>query len=103
MEAIFIRIDKRHLKVPIDTILYVEAAGSYLRLITIKDKYSLSQNLSQFMRNNNIPELVRIHRSYVINLSKVDSFDKESVYIRKIRIPISNNHREDFLARIRCL
>lgn len=103
MEVIFIRIDKRHLKVPIDTILYLEAAGSYLRLITIKEKYSLSQNLSQFMRTHNIPDLVRVHRSYVVNLSKVDSFDNESVYIAKSRIPISNNHKEEFMTRIRDL
>ncbi|HNP06001.1 MAG TPA: LytTR family DNA-binding domain-containing protein [Cyclobacteriaceae bacterium] len=103
MEAVFARIDKRHLKIQLDNILYLEAAGSYLKLVTLKEEFSLSQNLSQFIRRNDIPVLVRIHRSYIINLNKVDSFDNESVYIRKNKIPISNSYREEFLSRVHCL
>lgn len=103
MEAVFARIDKRHLKIQLDSILYLEAAGSYLKLVTLKEEFSLSQNLSQFIRRNDIPVLVRIHRSYIINLNKVDSFDNESVYIRKNKIPISNSYREEFLSRVHCL
>ncbi|HRK55195.1 MAG TPA: LytTR family DNA-binding domain-containing protein [Cyclobacteriaceae bacterium] len=103
MEAVFARIDKRHLKIQLDSILYLEAAGSYLKLVTLKEEFSLSQNLSQFIRRNDIPVLIRIHRSYIINLNKVDSFDNESVYIRKNKIPISNSYREEFLSRVHCL
>ncbi|MBP9924525.1 MAG: LytTR family transcriptional regulator [Cyclobacteriaceae bacterium] len=103
MEAVYIRIDKKHIKVPLDNILYLEAAGSYLKLVTLKGEFSLSQNLSQFLRKNEIPVLIRTHRSYIINLNRVDSFDKESVYIRRNKIPISNNYREKFISRIHCL
>lgn len=103
MEAVFIRMDKRHIKVPRANILYLEAAGSYLKLVTLKGEFSLSQNLSQFIRKNEISELIRTHRSYIINLNRVDSFDKESVYIRKNKIPISSSYREEFLSRIHCL
>ncbi|MFZ1809359.1 MAG: LytTR family DNA-binding domain-containing protein [Cyclobacteriaceae bacterium] len=103
MEAVYIKIDNRHLKIPLDSILYLEAAGSYLKMITLKEEFSLSQNLSQFIRRNEIPVLIRIHRSYIINLNKIDSFDKESVYIRKNKIPISSSYREEFLSRIHCL
>ncbi|GAB1444795.1 hypothetical protein MASR2M41_04200 [Flammeovirgaceae bacterium] len=103
MEAVYIRIEKKHLKIPLDEILYLEAAGSYLKLITVKEEFSLSQNLSQFIRKNEIPILIRVHRSYIINLNKIDSFDKESVYIKKKKIPISGGYREEFLSRIHCL
>jgi len=103
MEAVFARIDKKHFKIQLDNILYLEAAGSYLKLVTLKEEFSLSQNLSQFIRRNDIPVLIRIHRSYIINLNKVDSFDNECVYIRKNKIPISNSYREEFLSRVHCL
>lgn len=103
METVFIRINRKHLKIAINDILYLEAAGSYLRLITLKDKYSISQNLSQFMRKNNLPAMMRVHRSYIINLSRVDSFDKENVYISKSKIPVSGKFKEEFMSRIHCL
>lgn len=102
-EVVFIRINRKHLKIAIDDILYLKAAGSYLRLITLKDKYSLSQNLSQFMRKNNMPAMIRVHRSYVVNISKVHSFDKKNAYIGKRKIPIGGNFKEKFMSQIHCL
>ena len=103
MQAIFVKIHSKHIKIRIDSILVIQAAGSYVRVITSTEEYSLSQNLAQFMLNNPFPELARIHRSYAINVNRIDEFDNDHVYIKKFKIPISNNHKTEFMSRIHCL
>lgn len=103
MEVVYVRSKDKYLRTSVKDILYLEAAGSYLKLVTEHMEYSLSQNLSQFLRKNPIPELQRVHRSFVVNLHKVDSFDTQFLYIGKYKIPIGNNHRSDFMAKIHCL
>lgn len=101
--SVFIRKNDRHLRLLIQDIQYIEAAGSYLLLVTSKEQFSLSQNLSHFMRKNAIPELVRIHRSYVVNIGKVDSFDNTYAYIGDKRLPIGATYKDDFMKSVHCV
>lgn len=103
MEMIYVRRNDKHLKVSFDEILFLEASGSYLKLVTSKGEFSISQNLSQFMRKNPIPTLVRVHRSYVVNLKYVESFDSRFIYVGLIKIPIGNTHRNKLMSQIHCV
>lgn len=103
VETVYVRAKDKYLRIFIDEILYLEAAGSYLKLVTRQGEYSLSQNLSQFMRKNPISVLQRVHRSFVVNIQKVDSFDSQFIYIDGFKIPMSNTQRTEFLNKIHCL
>jgi DNA-binding LytR/AlgR family response regulator len=97
---IFIRKNGKHHRVSLHDILYVAAAGSYLVIVTLREQFSLSQNLSQFLRKNTIPSFIRVHRSFIVNLLAVDSFDKTFIYSREHRIPIGEVYRDDFLKAV---
>ncbi len=103
MDSVYVKCNDQHIRVPTDEILFLEAAGSYLKLVTPKGEYFLAQNLSQFMRKNSIPALLRVHRSYVVNIGCVESFDSQFVYVGMNQIPLSHSHRTEFMSRIRCL
>ncbi len=103
MEAVFIRKANRHFRIPLDSILFLKAKGSYLNLTTSFGEFSLPQNLSQFERKALFPSLFRVHRSYLINLEKVESFDNAGVWINRTKIPISESRRREFLDRIHCI
>ncbi|MEQ8301795.1 MAG: LytTR family DNA-binding domain-containing protein [Cyclobacteriaceae bacterium] len=103
MDAVFAKRDNRHFRIPIDSILYLKAEGSYLNLVTVSGEFSLSQNLSQFLRKTPFQDLLRVHRSYLINIQKVESFDAEGVWINETKIPVSESRRQEFLDRIHCL
>ncbi len=45
----------------------------------------------------------RIHRSYIVNLKKVDEVDISSILIQKTNLPISSSHRAAFLERIQSI
>lgn len=91
--VLFIRKDNRYLKVPVQDILYLHAAGSYSYLVTTTGKFSLSLNLSQFIRKNKVTVLLRVHRSYLVNVQHIDSFDQSYVYLGSTQIPIGEKYR----------
>lgn len=101
--SLFIRTKGKYKKVSCSDILFVEAAGSYVHLQTKQERFILSQNLSNFQKKTSLPNLLRIHRSYVINIDHIDSFEESFVYIKDHKLPLSENLKEEFLMRVRCL
>jgi DNA-binding LytR/AlgR family response regulator len=102
-QCLFIRTNGKHKKVVSDNILYIEASGSYIHIQTLSERFTLSQNLSQFQKKTPLADFVRVHRSYLINITKVEAFDEAHVFIGNQRIPISETYRADFLNRIHCI
>lgn len=102
-QCLFIRTNGKHKKILSENILYIEASGSYIHLQTNAERFILSQNLSQFQKKSPLPGFVRIHRSYIVNITKVDSFEESCVFIQNNKLPISDLYRKEFLSQIHCL
>lgn len=102
-QSLFVKINGRFKKIHGDEILFIEASGSYLNIQTSGERYTLSQNLAHFQKKTPLANLVRIHRSYIINVDKVEFFEESFVFIRNHKLPLSDNFKAEFLARIHCL
>ncbi len=102
-DGFFIREGGRHKKIKVSDLLFIEADGSYAKLVTNSGQHTVTQNLSAFQRKVHFPDLIRVHRSYIINVNHVDSFDENYIYIDKYPIPISKTYRDDFLATLSAL
>jgi DNA-binding LytR/AlgR family response regulator len=103
VHPLFVRKNGRFVKIQLDDIQYAEAAGSYLKLVTHNDEFSLAQNLSQFIRKNPQTKMLRIHRSYLVNLDQIDSFDQSHIFIGSRELPIGASYRSQFLKMIHCI
>jgi DNA-binding LytR/AlgR family response regulator len=101
--VLYIKKGDKHIRVSIQDILYLNAAGSYLHVVTPTEKFSMTQNLSQFIRKNDIPALIRVHRSYLVNILHIDSFDQSFAYVGAHKIPISASYREKLMKSIRSI
>jgi DNA-binding LytR/AlgR family response regulator len=102
-ETLFVRIDSLLLKLNVDDILWVEAFGDYIKIHTpekVHIVYSTLKNL-----NEKLPErkFVRVHRSYIVNITKITNIDPNNLEINNTIIPISGTYKEDFLKRISVL
>ncbi|MEQ8424651.1 MAG: response regulator transcription factor [Cyclobacteriaceae bacterium] len=102
-KCLFIRSNGKHKKICSENIHFVEAAGSYVHIQTDGDRFTLAQNLNNFLKKTPLDNVLRVHRSYVININKVDSFDDSWLFIKNHKIPISDTYKSEFLARIHCL
>lgn len=88
----FIKANGQYAKVPFDDLLYVEADGSYSTVVTNQRMYKLAYNLSAFCTKVSLPHIVRVHRSFAVNIRQIDEFGDHSILIGKTTIPVSRNY-----------
>jgi DNA-binding LytR/AlgR family response regulator len=100
---IFIKSSKKTYKVTLDDILYIEALGDYVKIFTT-DKmivsYQSLKNIETLLPSKLFP---RIHKSFIIALSRVDLIEGNHVKIRDRMIPIGTNFKTDFEKLIRSI
>lgn len=98
-DRVFIRKQEYLHKVMYQEILYLEADRAYCKVVTEKNTFMLSQTLGKIEQKIRVPYLLRVHRSFIINIQNVDKISDGYVHLNKHRIPVSRSHR-DQLARV---
>lgn len=98
-EYIFVKQNYRFVKFKLAEILFAEADNNYVNIQTLSQKFTLRISLSDLLDRLRFPRLVRIHRSYAINLDEISSFDEQQVRIGNHEIPIGRNYRQEFMDR----
>lgn len=101
--CLFVKSKGKHKKICPNDILFVEAAGSYVNIQTLEERFTLTLNLGNFLKRNPIENILRVHRSYLVNMTKIDSFDESYLFIGGHKLPISESYKEEFMSRIHCL
>ena len=102
-DRIFIRFKERMVKVFLNDILYIEAERSYCRIHTPDKEYLITVPLKSFSERLVANYFLRVHRSYMVNLSKVDELSDDYLLIQKKLIPVSKNYREEVVKRLRTI
>lgn len=85
--------DNELYKIKQSQILYLKAYDNYCYVITTTRKYLVPKTLKYLSSQLNQEKFVKTHRSYIINLLKVDALCKNVVIINNIEIPISNSRK----------
>jgi DNA-binding LytR/AlgR family response regulator len=102
-EEIYIREDGRYIRIPCDDILFFENVGDYIRVKTQKGQHIIHGTLKSVEEKLNDTRFVKVHRTYIINLSKIKDIEENSVVIEKALIPISRAHKADLMGRLKVL
>jgi len=92
---IFFRADRKTLKVALDDILYIESLKDYVKVITATKTIITKQSISALEEMLPKENFLRIHRSYIVSLNKIESFTSELVGIAKQELPISRMYRHE--------
>lgn len=100
-DCVFVKSGKQYEKIKLEDIYYIEAQGSYSNIVTKKGDYIISFNLSHFHEEVSNALFLRIHRSYIINLINVKSFDASTVTINEKALPLSKPFQEKFISAIK--
>lgn len=96
-DHIFVKHNYAFVKIKLAELLYIEADNNYISLITPDKKFLLRMALSQLLDKINHKGLVRVHRSYAVNIGCIQSFNDQEVEINGQQIPIGRNYKEEFL------
>jgi DNA-binding LytR/AlgR family response regulator len=95
--SIYIKSDYRLLKLYLNEILYIEGYNDYVKIHTLNSKPILSL-LSLKNLEEKLPaiDFVRVHRSYIVSVDKIDIIEKKHIIINNHHIPISNTYNDYF-------
>lgn len=102
-DRIFVRHHGQMVKLLIKNILYIEADRNYCNIITNNGKFLIVSTLKTIDRKLKNDQFLRVHRSFVINLSKIDVLADSHLEINRKVIPISRTHKEQLLSRLQTI
>lgn len=93
----FVKNNYKFNKIAISELLYIRSDNNYIELITTSQKIVVRISLQLFASTVSHKHLVRVHKSFIVNLQKIESFNDEEVFIGKQSIPIGRTYKTDFL------
>ena len=96
-EFIFVKSNLKKRKVYLKELQYVQALGDYVKLITEDDSLVVLSTMKSFEKILPTEHFLRIHKSYIINLAKVDNYNSKTVELGAESLPLSRNRKTDLV------
>lgn len=97
----FIKDGFKNIKIEFDAILFIKGSGNYLDITTHNKVFSARMTFMGIIEKLPSSQFVRVHQSYLVNVSNIDKIENNQVYIDSYKIPISTNYKESFFKRLK--
>jgi DNA-binding LytR/AlgR family response regulator len=98
-EDIFIKVDSSLIKLSLKDILWLEAMGDYVSVHTAEKKYMVYSTMKRM--EEKLPEaFMRVHRSYIVNINRINNIDDYCITINKTILAVSRNHKDALLQKL---
>jgi len=96
-DFIFVRSDRRMLKITFKDILYIESLSDYIKIHLTETCVVTRETISAIEAKLPQKDFLRIHRSYIVSLAKIQSFTNEEITVNRKALPISRSYKKDVL------
>jgi DNA-binding LytR/AlgR family response regulator len=93
--SIYLRADRKNIKVILGDILFIESLKDYIKVVTKEKTIVTKQSISSLEENLPGHLFIRIHRSFIVSRNKIESFTPELIQIGKYELPISRSYRHE--------
>jgi len=99
-DDLFVKTEYKIQRVPLESILFIEAKQNYIAIVMADRQVLTLQNIKAIEEKLPADKFVRVHKSYIIAINKIDVIEKSSIQAGKYNIPVGDAYREAFFARI---
>jgi DNA-binding LytR/AlgR family response regulator len=99
-DHIFIKSDGKLIRLKNDDILFIESMGDYVKFVTAEKKYITHNTIKNLETKVDPLRFMKVHRSYIVNLSRIDDIQENSLYIKGTMIPISKAHKARVMQKL---
>jgi two-component system LytT family response regulator len=95
-DFIFVKTEHKIQKVYLHDILFIEGLKDYISIFTTTERIITLQNMKKM--EDALPEkyFIRVHRSYIVSLDKIDSIERSRIFIGDKVIPVGDTYRDEF-------
>lgn len=99
-DFIFVRADRKMVKINFSEIIYVESLSDYIK-IHLKDKVVITrETISNIEVKLPQKDFLRIHRSFIVAIAQINSFTNEYIEVKNKALPISRSYKQQVLDRL---
>ncbi len=97
-EFLFLKSEYKIRRINFNDILYIEGLKDYVKVYTKNDPKPVLSLTSLKLLESKLPEstFMRIHRSFIVNLEKIDTIERSRIVFGKVYIPVSDQYKEKF-------
>jgi DNA-binding LytR/AlgR family response regulator len=99
-DRIFVRNQNKLIKVMLDDILWVEAERNYCKITTTQQVHLIVSPLNKLCEKIDPKRFVRIHRSYMVNFSKLEAVTENHVELKGKILPIGKQYKDDLFRMV---
>lgn len=100
-QFIFLKSDKKNIKINISEICFIEGLGDYIKVYTSAQKFISNLSMKKIIDCLPHDKFLRIHKSYIVAIDKIESLEGNLVKINNSKLPVGNNYKNDLLNLIR--
>ena len=95
-DFIFVKTEHKIQKVYLNDILFIEGLKDYISIFTPSERIITLQNMKKM--EDALPEkhFIRVHKSYIVSINKIDSIERSRIFIGEKVIPVGDTYRDDF-------
>lgn len=96
-DFVFVKSNLKKRKVFLNELKYIEALGDYVKLVTYHESLVVLSTMKSFAALLPQNRFLRIHKSYIVNLEKVERYNSKSVEVEKEFLPLSRNKKANLI------
>jgi len=86
-----------NIKIQSKDIAYIKSDNNYIEIVTKTKKYVMRNSIEKILAELSDTNFVRIHRSYAVNITKINAVNGQYILIGKEKLPLSRSHKEEIL------
>ncbi len=100
-EFIFVKADYGNVKIRLEDIIYIQGLKDYLKIYVSDKKPILTlMNFRDIQAKLASDYFFRVHRSFIVNIHRIESIQRSKIIINAMRIPIGESYKESFMKRV---
>jgi DNA-binding LytR/AlgR family response regulator len=96
-DYLMVRVEYSTVRINLDDILFVEGLKDYVKIATAAKNYVTKSSMKNVEEKLPRERFIRTHKSFIVNLSKVEAFENNHIVLGSCKIPLGSNNREQFL------
>ncbi|MGB3949088.1 MAG: LytTR family DNA-binding domain-containing protein [Bacteroidia bacterium] len=102
-DSVFVKKGSTMIRINISDIIWAEAVGDYVKINTEKDSYVIHSTMIALENKLSPKDYLRVHRSFIVRIDKIDTIENDSISYNKKLIPIGKTYRSDVYKRLRMI
>lgn len=101
VNTVSVKVDGYFIEIELDQLLFAQSFGNYVKLHTAKKTYLASITTTEFEKCLPEKNFIRIHKSYIVALDKIEATEKDYVVIKNEKLPIGITYKRELTDRLK--